>query len=53
VKVDDIGVMERIETLFEGHADLIIGFNQFLPPGLELEVSTDWPIPSRCRKNLT
>lgn len=35
------GVIERVRSLFKGHSDLILGFNQFLPPGYEIELNTD------------
>ncbi|KLO13144.1 PAH2 domain-containing protein [Schizopora paradoxa] len=38
--VDTPGVMERISTLFSGHADLIRGFNRFLPPGYHINCNT-------------
>jgi paired amphipathic helix protein Sin3a len=33
-------VIHRVKQLFEGHPDLIDGFNMFLPPAYRLQV--DW-----------
>ncbi|PON60199.1 Paired amphipathic helix [Trema orientale] len=30
-RIDMAGVVERVKDLFEGHPDLILGFNAFLP----------------------
>ncbi|KAF8465065.1 hypothetical protein BDZ91DRAFT_728618 [Kalaharituber pfeilii] len=35
--IDTLGVIERVSTLFAGHADLIRGFNTFLPPDYIIE----------------
>jgi len=32
--IDTDGVIARVNELFNGHPDLILGFNQFLPPVL-------------------
>lgn len=32
------GVIKRVKTLFKGDDELILGFNQFLPPGYKIEV---------------
>eukprot|EP00954_Amorphochlora_amoebiformis_P021390 1346080-Amorphochlora_amoeboformis.AAC.3 len=32
------GVIERVKTLFKGNKHLILGFNQFLPPGYKIEL---------------
>ncbi|XP_077966628.1 paired amphipathic helix protein Sin3a-like [Styela clava] len=37
--IDTPGVIQRVSSLFAGHADLIVGFNTFLPPGYKIEVS--------------
>lgn len=37
--IDTPGVIARVSSLFAGHADLIVGFNTFLPPGYKIEVS--------------
>ena len=37
-KVDTRGVIKRVSDLFAGHADLIVGFNMFLPPGYSIKV---------------
>jgi paired amphipathic helix protein Sin3a len=36
------GVIKRVTTLFQGHRELILGFNQFLPPGYKI---TDPTVP--------
>lgn len=36
---DTPGVIRRVTTLFQGHPDLIIGFNTFLPAGYEINQS--------------
>eukprot|EP01137_Pigoraptor_chileana_P015243 Opistho-2@70936 len=36
--IDTPGVIGRVSALFEGHPDLIRGFNTFLPPGYKIEV---------------
>lgn len=36
--IDTPGVISRVSELFEGHSDLIVGFNTFLPPGYKIEV---------------
>lgn len=30
-RIDTEGVIKRVKTIFKGHKDLILGFNQFLP----------------------
>ena len=37
------GVIERVKTLFKGNRHLILGFNQFLPPGYKIEL----PLPGK------
>lgn len=32
------GVIQRVKNLFRGHKSLILGFNQFLPPGYKIDV---------------
>jgi len=32
------GVIDRVKTLFKGNRNLILGFNQFLPPGYKIEL---------------
>lgn len=39
--IDTPGVIERVSKLFQGHPDLILGFNTFLPPGYKIEVQTN------------
>ena len=36
--IDTDGVIRRVKSLFFGHRSLILGFNQFLPPGYKIEV---------------
>ncbi|XP_054279983.1 paired amphipathic helix protein Sin3b isoform X2 [Macrosteles quadrilineatus] len=38
--IDTPGVIERVSSLFNGHPELIVGFNTFLPPGYKIEVKT-------------
>eukprot|EP00127_Corallochytrium_limacisporum_P001852 Clim_evm7s88 gene=Clim_evmTU7s88 len=38
--IDTPGVIRRVSTLFEGHPELITGFNTFLPPGFQIDPST-------------
>lgn len=43
--IDTEGVIKRVKFLFKKHKSLILGFNQFLPPGYRLDVdSTKTPI---------
>lgn len=35
-RIDTAGVIARVKELFEGHRDLILGFNTFLPKGYEI-----------------
>jgi paired amphipathic helix protein Sin3a len=36
--IDTPGVIREVSVLFDGHPDLIVGFNTFLPPGYKIEV---------------
>jgi paired amphipathic helix protein Sin3a len=38
--IDTPGVIDRVSRLFEGHSELIIGFNTFLPPGYKIEMNS-------------
>ena len=38
--IDTPGVIDRVSTLFNGHPELIQGFNTFLPPGYRIECGT-------------
>ncbi len=38
-RIDTEGVIRRVKTLFRGHRELILGFNQFLPPGYKIEMA--------------
>ena len=35
-RIDTEGVIKRVKTIFKGHRDLILGFNQFLPKVREI-----------------
>ena len=37
--IDTDGVIKRVKHLFEGNKELILGFNQFLPPGFKMELA--------------
>jgi paired amphipathic helix protein Sin3a len=37
-RIDTEGVIRRVKTIFAGHKDLILGFNQFLPKGHEIRL---------------
>lgn len=39
--IDTSEVIRRVSSLFEGHRDLILGFNTFLPPGYKIELRED------------
>lgn len=41
--IDTPGVIDRVSTLFRGHAVLIQGFNTFLPPGYRIECTVSKP----------
>lgn len=43
-RINTEGVIERVKSLFEGHIDLILGFNQFLPPGYEIDIPESRPV---------
>src|SRR5690606_37676528 len=36
LRIDTPGVILRVKYLFQGHPDLILGFNTFLPPGYKI-----------------
>ncbi|GLJ50455.1 hypothetical protein SUGI_1075060 [Cryptomeria japonica] len=38
-RIDVAGVIARVKELFEGHRNLILGFNTFLPKGFEIILS--------------
>jgi len=38
--IDTLDVIERVVKLFQGHRELILGFNVFLPPGYQLVETT-------------
>ena len=35
-----MGVINRVSELFDGHTELIVGFNTFLPPGYKIEMNS-------------
>lgn len=37
-RIDTPGVMVRISNLFNGHPELIVGFNKWLPPRYQIEI---------------
>jgi len=37
--IDTMGVINRVSELFDGHTELIVGFNTFLPPGYKIEMN--------------
>ncbi|MCJ1477564.1 Transcriptional regulatory protein sin3 [Lambiella insularis] len=39
--IDTPGVIDRVSNLFNGHPELIQGFNTFLPPGYRIECGTN------------
>lgn len=39
--IDTTEVIRRVSNLFQGHKDLILGFNTFLPPGYKIKVTED------------
>lgn len=41
--IDTEGVIDRVKSLFHGHPELILGFNQFLPPGFEIRLEPEVP----------
>ena len=41
--IDAPGVIERVLLLLDGHRELIVGFNSFLPPGYKIEFDGDSP----------
>ncbi|KAK9475414.1 uncharacterized protein V1510DRAFT_409124 [Dipodascopsis tothii] len=47
--IDTPGVIDRVSTLFNGHPNLIQGFNTFLPPGYRIECSLDPSDPNPIR----
>ena len=39
--IDTEGVIKRVISLFKGNRNLILGFNQFLPPGYKIELDAE------------
>lgn len=58
--IDTNGVIAKVQRLFTGHPELVMGFNLFLPPGFKIERPTPQapagpfgkPIPSKPRSKL-
>ncbi|KAG7315186.1 hypothetical protein KOW79_021274 [Hemibagrus wyckioides] len=40
--IGTLGVINRVSQLFKGHPDLIMGFNNFTPPGYKIEVQANY-----------
>ncbi|KAF8031803.1 hypothetical protein BT93_D0882 [Corymbia citriodora subsp. variegata] len=40
-RTDTVGVIARVKELFNGHNNLILGFNTFLPKGFEITLDED------------
>ncbi|KAH9569220.1 hypothetical protein CY35_03G120900 [Sphagnum magellanicum] len=40
-RIDTAGVIERVKELFQGHRELILGFNTFLPEGYEITLPAE------------
>jgi len=38
--IDTMGVISRVSELFDGHTELVVGFNTFLPPGYKIEMNS-------------
>eukprot|EP00951_Prasinocladus_malaysianus_P022860 scaffold192840_cov47-Prasinocladus_malaysianus.AAC.1 len=38
--IDTNGVIAKVQSLFKGHPELVLGFNMFLPPGYKIESAT-------------
>lgn len=47
--IDTPGVIDRVSSLFRGHANLIQGFNTFLPAGYSIQCSLDPNDPNPVR----
>lgn len=50
--IDTEGVIKRVKTLFKGNRSLILGFNQFLPPGYKIELPPEKPPEPRAKPNI-
>ncbi|XP_068642202.1 paired amphipathic helix protein Sin3-like 4 isoform X2 [Aristolochia californica] len=42
-RIDTAGVISRVKELFQGHRELILGFNTFLPKGYAITLAEDDP----------
>lgn len=43
VRLCRVDVIAKVKELFEGHNNLIMGFNTFLPEGIEITLDEDAP----------
>lgn len=48
--IDTDGVIHRVKTLFKGNKGLILGFNQFLPPGYKIELVSPLNLHDICKR---
>ncbi|GFP95198.1 paired amphipathic helix protein sin3-like 2 [Phtheirospermum japonicum] len=46
-RIDTAGVIERVKELFDGHPNLILGFNTFLPKGYEITLTDEEEAPPK------
>lgn len=46
-RIEKEGVINQVKTLFKGHPQLILGFNQFLPPGYKIEIDEPEPVAEK------
>ncbi|KAL9664924.1 hypothetical protein QQ045_020333 [Rhodiola kirilowii] len=42
-RINTHGIIERVKVVFQGHPDLILGFNNFLPAGYEIKFPLEEP----------
>ncbi len=40
-RIDTEGVIKRVKQLFRGNKSLVLGFNQFLPPGYRIDTTDE------------
>ncbi|KAL3629289.1 hypothetical protein CASFOL_026511 [Castilleja foliolosa] len=46
-RIDTAGVIGRVKELFDGHPNLILGFNTFLPKGYEITLADEEEAPPK------
>ncbi|KAK9038348.1 hypothetical protein V6N11_023224 [Hibiscus sabdariffa] len=46
-RTDTVGVIARVKELFQGHNNLIYGFNTFLPKGYEITLDEEESLPKK------